>query len=82
MLIALIIIAIALQLWQWRYHKKCLNRYKLIAQEWREAAEATKDESTAQTTFYHQQNSNYSKQLDALTKQVQELKTQYSVRNH
>jgi hypothetical protein len=46
MIIALIIAAIALQIGQWLYSKKCIDTLKLIAQEWRETAEAYKDELT------------------------------------
>jgi hypothetical protein len=44
MTIALIITVIALQIGQWLYSKKCIDRLKTIAQEWRETAEAYKDE--------------------------------------
>jgi hypothetical protein len=44
MMIALIITVIALQIGQWLYSKKCIDRLKTIAQEWRETAEAYKDE--------------------------------------
>lgn len=46
MIIALIIAFIALQIGQWMYSKKCIDTLKLIAQEWRETAEAYKDELT------------------------------------
>lgn len=44
MVIALIIAIIALQIGQWLYSKRCIDKLKLIAQEWRETAEAYKDE--------------------------------------
>lgn len=46
-----ILIAIALQVLQWLYSKRCIDNYKLIAQEWRETAETLKDESTLQKTL-------------------------------
>ena len=46
-----ILIAIALQILQWLYSKKCIDNYKLIAQEWRETAEALKDETILQKTI-------------------------------
>lgn len=49
-----ILIAIALQLLQWRYSKKSIDNYKLIAQEWRETAETLRDESDLQKTILEQ----------------------------
>lgn len=46
-MVALIIAIIALQIGQWLYSKKCIDNLKLIAQEWRETAEAYKDEITS-----------------------------------
>ena len=50
MIAALIIAAIVFQIMQWRYSKKCIDSYKLIAQEWRETAELYRDEITLYKT--------------------------------
>ena len=48
-MIALIIIAIVIQILQWRYSKKCIDKISLIAQEWRDTAEALNDEINTRT---------------------------------
>ena len=62
MIIALIIIFIALQIGQWIYSKKCIDNLKLIAQEWRDTAEAYKDELTLYKIQLDEQIAENSKQ--------------------
>ena len=69
MIIALIIIAIALQLLQWRFFKKCVDIYKLIAQEWRETAEALKDEITSRENLLATEMALFHKELSSIKKE-------------
>lgn len=47
----LTIIVTAVNILLWLLYKKHVNRYKLIAQEWRESAEALQDEITTRRTY-------------------------------
>lgn len=62
-IVLIIILATIVNVWLWLRYKKYADNYKLIAQEWRETAQALKDESETNKTLLAQKFRASNKQL-------------------